>query len=508
MQKSRHKVFKNPAFLAPPWSIMSSDHELDEMPTSPRDPPTLLSLPIEIQEQILDHIFATFEWRTAIDRFGTAYQRHALKHATPMYPVGTNTNIVDWRQLLRGVDRAPAQASLLKGSKPSLTAGTMSILATCRRLHDLGIAVFYGMYSFRIKHAETFRLNFAKHLRPQKLQAIRTLQIDLPFPLLRHTKTFLPLYLRMFTEEMPYLTFLRIDTPVKRRNASGSKFFPAAGTHTALLGLASFITLRHPLLKYAVWKEDHTYAHDGVLAFECNRVNLSVHLSSKRPYLRWYDDPAARIESNTKLQKSRSVVQSKCKRYEIVMELYNRRLDTYNDFLSRQTFHMLSPYQPETADEYWDAGGQPKFHFPPTHPPGLFLTFDEQNLLETEPETIPDPRHLLLDSWKIRRTRYTVESPIEEYRPYRFQLPVTARDSESMTPSQALMSFEELCEENLAHLIPGRAKLKALARISNLEPEKRSKMLKEAKKQRDRAAKLENDFFVRELPTSSWEAHG
>ena len=76
---------------------------------------------------------------------------------------------------------------------------------------------------------------------------------------------------------------------------------------------------------------------------------------------------------------------------------------------------------------------------------------EEQGNLPYKPMALFPATRILLDSWKIRRSGWTGLATFDSSRPYPYQLPITAKNSEVNRPSDADMGAQVFLEEMLLH---------------------------------------------------------
>lgn len=395
-----------PAFSDETDTGMDSSNTLIAKPSR-----NLVELPKEVIENILTHVFAHHDQVLNYDNEeadGLVTINGGLPTAMPMYNLGDRSDNIEEDF------RMPYYTSLSTSCHLGLPAGTLNVLQTCGLLYVIGARTFYGMYEFRTTSAESFRLLFTKHIGPSNLKSIRRLSIGLPHAVKTMPTKFINRYTRMLETQMPQLKHFEITTKFGRwyNPVTANPGSTWVENHRGLLWFSAWVTRSHPVLKCAVWDEEGTVSNNKVDSeragyYDRREVVITVALMGTKPAdIQTMEDP--------------------------------KDIEARNDLL------------PMVLVDDYDSEDDPEDLWTPTAHEE-YAEFDDITGERIKAEEVKPASRLLLDSWKIRRTGFVALSKHENCRPYRYQLPLTAVNSEAHTPTYDAMNDDILCEERFFH---------------------------------------------------------
>lgn len=359
----------------------------------------LLDLPPEVLRLICEEVFSSYN--EVYEGFTTRCIASTLKVASPRYALGDRSNnIEDDRRMPHYTHLTPGYSHL------GLPRGTLSLLSVCSQLYEVGSPAFYGLYEFRTTSAESFRLLFTKHIGAMNLKSIRRLSIGLPHGIKIMPSKYIGRYTRMLDNRMPQLQNFIITTKFGRWNypVTLNPRHTWVECHRGMLWFGAWVTRSHPQLKYAVWDEKNTVFQnkldDQVLGSFDSRpdVELTVTISSIQP-------------KDLQVMRDPRIIQA---RNEALVEVMGEpEIGEFGDIIDHR-FHPLS---------------------------GLPL----------DVEVVEPATRMLLNSWEIRRQGFVGLSTLGTCRPYAYQLPISARNSEAATPVENSMNEQVLLEELFLH---------------------------------------------------------
>lgn len=408
--------------------------------TSSRDVFRLLDLPHEILLKVFEFIFLEFNAATPAQQLQDGNE-WAIKVARPRYTLGSYYQMFNRDRFL------PFYNELVSSGNLGLSHGTTSALLICRSLHQIAAEAFYQLYPFEIFPAESFRTKFSKLIGPTNLRHIRSLKFGLPHATKTMPSLYLPRYLRLLAEEMPLLEEFTVTTSTGHWPRTITPGDPGIEKSRGLLLFGSYVTLRHPRLKFATWYEDNTF---NGREFDLNddSGNMSVVVTAKRPNnLQSFEDPEETLDANSGLTRDQEAISKRVKAQAEEVEAYRTNLAAYNEYTARQAFQELPLCDPSFSEEYWDENGLLKSVAQPIPRHPYVLENWERRTLDNRPTFIIPPYGLLLDSYKIRRAGFLGLVEYPKYRPYTYQMPPDASSSEVSTPSPSALSEDELCDE-------------------------------------------------------------
>ena len=223
-----------------------------------------------------------------------------------------------------------------------------------------------------------------------------------------------------------------------------------------MLWFAAWITLRHPSLKFAVWHEEGTILENTVIALSRWGGTLQVQLSSKKPSnLCYYPDPQETIDQNEDLRDRKETLQEYLDANDQIEE---RNADVLEEWQCYQLvtlldevahYNVLDDLNFRSPDPYWDNDGDLRILSAPLLEPLNTLLDQEQIILDTPLGLLTPPSGILLDSFRIRHTGFAGLADPDYYRPYHYQLPPNARDSEAEVPPALLNVTNEVLRDEL-----------------------------------------------------------
>jgi hypothetical protein len=320
-----------------------------------------------------------------------------LKTATPRY-------YIDRSRAINYEQRTPFYTTIKEKGNLSLTKNTTAILRLSKRFHKICAPVLYETYEFASFAAESFRIKFLPLIGKENAASIRRLRIGLPFGIKTEPSKNIGRYVRMLERDLPRLHLLQVTTVFGRWQwpVTHSPNNTWIESNRGLIWFASWLTRDHSSLKYAVWSEENTvnnnvlddhYPLDGGWD-DRKDVRLTVTFSEDRPVgLKIMEHPAEIQERNAQLFQDED---GKLEGAEIV--------------------------QPASV------GSQ----------------------RTTAPRANVILQGILLDSYKIRRTGWSALGTKRSCRPYEYQLPGNASDSEGSRPATFTDALVE-CEEKYFH---------------------------------------------------------
>lgn len=363
----------------------AADDDISSIESSSTEAFPLLDLPSEILTKIFKEVLTTYVEETTRDEFGESATTLVLPFAEPKYDLTIGS--------FEGDRRMPKYGTRTSYWKHlGLPVQTLAILTVSHKTYAHACPIIYETYHFRTYSAESFRVLFTKEIGPANTRNIKSLTMGLPHALKSMPSKYLGRYLRMLALGMPKLNILKCTTKFGRwfysltRDASSTWI----ESHRGLLWYAAWVTLRHRILKFAVWDEHNTVTDnkidtDRAEYYDHRMVELSITITFTRP-------EGLQTLEDAKL------------------------LETENEQLGHGYVPVDSTESMEAVDD--EAADQVNESYLAT-------------VLHPDAKLVVPATGLLLDSAKIRRTGFFGLVTREACRPYPYQLPSNARDSET-----------------------------------------------------------------------------
>ena len=243
----------------------------------------LFDLPEEIQRQILALVLTVQVKEARQDGLGGEETVLVLPHAEPRYERDAG--------VFEGDRRMPRYSGLMQHWQHlGVPRERLAVLTVSRHFYEHGSAALYGLYHFRTYCSEAFRVLFTKHIGAANTANIKSLTMGLPHALKTMPSKYLGRYLYLLSVGMPKLNQLKVTTKFGRwyYPTTYQPAHPWVECHRGMLWFASWVTLRHEGLKFAVWDERNTVwgnkiEADKAIWFDNRIVELCVTITRYKP---------------------------------------------------------------------------------------------------------------------------------------------------------------------------------------------------------------------------------